>query len=1105
MISEDLRNRLSSLDAFLAAETDDIDEAIDRLSKFSDPESIRRRIALLIKASRYSEAHTVVDSYPTSSEWIEVAIRASIFADDPKMAKRLIIESDTLGDSSGTIRLRSIVSFADAVFAKHMSHFFEDMSQVSLYAISPAFQPQFQIAIDFLLPYCHATNTRQKLTSTLEREAMSLLLICLCLLGRSDETQQFLPILVRDGNIHPMLGHLMADEKLHPVNGFAEALVESNKNDFYSVLFGELIRFSELQESRVALLNLTALVSKAQTGEEKTAIFSALSTVSIYGDRDLTQEFENLNKSILDTQNPQHSLALSIHKIQIRKFDEAEKILEENPLPSDPRWLRALGQCYLEADKIDKGLKNLISSALSYKGEAWLLETSDIAIRNRWNSAAIDCLECVREYYPWNQKSRRNLVSLYSQENLNEKAILESEYLVLTNPNDQDLNVQLAYLYSRANRSSEGIEILDSLVKSNNTSVQILILLSSLLKQSDQQVRAFTILDKHKNEYWESKEFLMAYLESGYASGNDKKANDALIELNKLREKGEIDPKYFRLTSLDEIKGLFEESHKKSRKLEEEILRGRIPWTISAEASKKSIFFDWRVRTQDLKWHPEDKSNRANFSIYSTNCFGSLTSRDSSELREIELTEAVRDICVDYSALLTLYSLGQLELLFSNFDNVYIPEQYRANLQLDRQQIQPHQLSHLNGYRTILSLIDSRDISIASGDELESCLVVDEYSQDRINQNPPARPLKSLIEVLIDSGKLKTSQEDEVSKLSLQDDSEDAAAISLNEKIVVELHTLMTVYRENLLNLLAENFKVHITNSDLDEIKRDIRGFEFQENTLDSFNDLWEQLSGFSNLRFTSVPSSGPDHDSSHDGLALLALSNSKAKDIPLLADDRVLQTIIINEKGTPIDTAFGTDAFLKFLMRKNKIEIGTYAELICRLIKLRYKFILPEAEMLHALVTNYSGNVPGKEMVSVAQYLHDCMRDPGLFGGLESTDPPISMALKLYIKWATLSGEFLALVWTDESIDDERSENITKWVAQVMLPSVPVSINEQFHSNLSSNLVEVLFINTFIRVTLEPMHYRVPNSLRSLSKRLGISNLRHEQLISEVISRAAR
>ena len=86
-------------------------------------------------------------------------------------------------------------------------------------------------------------------------------------------------------------------------------------------------------------------------------------------------------------------------------------------------------------------------------------------------------------------------------------------------------------------------------------------------------------------------------------------------------------------------------------------------------------------------------------------------------------------------------------------------------------------------------------------------------------------------------------------------------------------------------------------------------------------------------------------------------------------------------------------------------------ADALLQLLNWRYRFILVPPDILKLLADRYRSHPPGAALRKIAIYVHDCMRDEGLFGGFETTDPPISMAMRLYQNWIQNVAEFLSLI----------------------------------------------------------------------------------------------
>jgi hypothetical protein len=295
---------------------------------------------------------------------------------------------------------------------------------------------------------------------------------------------------------------------------------------------------------------------------------------------------------------------------------------------------------------------------------------------------------------------------------------------------------------------------------------------------------------------------------------------------------------------------------------------------------------------------------------------------------------------------------------------------------------------------------------------------------------------------------------------------------------------------------------VSITDSDRESVESDVKTFEFQERALSALQDLWRIVDQGTGAEFVSISKEGTEED--EDGISLLALRLATERGVPLIADDRVLQAVVNNQRGSATNSAYGTADLLKRLFEDGSLDLESYAQSFLQLMRWRYKFLLPPAELLHFFARSYADAVPGFELTAVAQYLHDCMSDPGLLGGLESSTPPVSMALRLYISWHSTIGDFLGAVWTDDEIPESRAQAITAWVSKFMFPGVPISITEQFHPPMARNVREVAITSALIRATTNKVTPSVPKLLQQLASELGVSQRRLWQIYVEVINRVA-
>jgi hypothetical protein len=170
---------------------------------------------------------------------------------------------------------------------------------------------------------------------------------------------------------------------------------------------------------------------------------------------------------------------------------------------------------------------------------------------------------------------------------------------------------------------------------------------------------------------------------------------------------------------------------------------------------------------------------------------------------------------------------------------------------------------------------------------------------------------------------------------------------------------------------------------------------------------------------------------------ALLAMKLGR----PLLADDRFCQQGALNQSKNQLDAAFGSDALLAALVADGQLSTSQHVEHVLKLIRWRYKFVIPSASLLREMAFRYRDGLPGADLREVAVYVQDCMRDAGLYGGAEQVEPPISMAMKLFKAWCDAVAEFITTLWWDMRFTEEQAARLTRWATRYLLPAWPRSM----------------------------------------------------------------
>jgi hypothetical protein len=254
------------------------------------------------------------------------------------------------------------------------------------------------------------------------------------------------------------------------------------------------------------------------------------------------------------------------------------------------------------------------------------------------------------------------------------------------------------------------------------------------------------------------------------------------------------------------------------------------------------------------------------------------------------------------------------------------------------------------------------------------------------------------------------------------------------------------------------------------------------------------------NVRFAASTQKPNDEDGGPDkNTALAAIRFAQLHRLPLLADDRVSQSVVLNDDKSNATAAFGTDSVVLALVEAKELTPLEAAHLFLRLIEWRYRFLLVPPALMKALADQYRSHPPGVGMRQLATYVHDCMRDPGLFGGLEPTTPPISIAVRLYQSWIHNISELVMDLWTDDSIGDATAEEFTAWAMSEFLPSPPRTADERMQASVASLTPLTVLSRALIRGSGSKNFKRVNRGLRAIARALGINESQYVAYVAQV------
>ena len=538
--------------------------------------------------------------------------------------------------------------------------------------------------------------------------------------------------------------------------------------------------------------------------------------------------------------------------------------------------------------------------------------------------------------------------------------------------------------------------------------------------------------------------------------------------------------------------------------LHTEMLKGRAPWIWAESVLGNALYWGWRTRTQVMPWIFDDPANRARFSVYATNAFHPRSSgEDEPALLPLECPCQGTRVVADISSLFALHRLGLLDVAAGYFGEILVPAGYLPIVLEDSRKMIFHQRSRHSNLVRLSKGIEAGTITVRqeeSSHDVDIALA-DEYSEPDGHHYH----LVDLVEPVHNAGAITDADYKRLLNVCTKETTVDDAHPELVQfqRILVELSTLETIASMGLLDAVVQFYKVAITPNARLDVRQRLEAIQDQEETLSWHFDLWNQIRRDGRFKFirSSVPASmSAKRGDAKDHLSLLGCFAAQELGIPLLADDRVCQALALTNRPNVEHPSFGTDAFISALAESGQQDEAKAAECIRQLMQWRYRFVLPSAAILKALAAQYRMNPPGQALHEVAEYVHDCMRDTGLFGGPEKTALKDSMATRLYLRWVTTTADFLVEVWNDQSFTDESAKRLTDWSIHELLPSPPRVSQGRDRTRVSAFTARQLISQALIAATAFPLDGRSADGVKAIKEALTLSDDEYLRIVTELL-----
>lgn len=1088
------------------------DVALAKLEKINTPYAIRIRLAILANKNDLDGAFAIIDGRPRDLRWCDLAIPVFELKDRHNDALQLLAWAKEHDDQQKYPQC--VVRLASVLLVRALAKQQQDRNIIP-HDLSDDERNKINEVLNILQPVLDPLVTSGLVESELSATALNIVWQAHLFLEDRSQAEALARLLYTFTPVHLDIARAVINGHLECPPGLHERLRQDYPDNLDANSFAAAIQSINLGQHEEAFSEARKLIPLAITAEQKDTLGQIFQQIWQSLDGDSKLECEKIVKDLFDNNDSRLSAFNAACALRDKNPDKALVILDKSKSESSHYWLQLRANALLQKGKLNEAVDLFLNVSSKVSEPSLLHQTADLAFQAQRMTSSAECYERLLSVQPDNIMARGNLVSIYIHHLRDlEKASDHLRFLHETEPSNQTHTINLAICMAQLYRAEESLALYDETCRAENPDLRAVLGRAELYLSIGNPDAAIDSLQGFRVMFWDNVYFVQAYMQMAYASGNEDAAHEAFKRLNELRHAGVVDEKVFKMVQTDKAFEMIRQSRQEAKdtnqNLHLEMLKGKMPWTWAARVSRNAFFWDWRLRTQELDWVGDDPVGRANLCIYSTNSFHPLLSeQDDYALLPLECPPQGTRVVADISALITLHKLGLLEKTASYFGEILVPEGYLPTILDDGKRMVLHQRSLKQTAEEINKLVCTEKIAVCShkDDPALSMAVVDEHGDSKDHEYH----LIDLIQPVFAAELIDDDLYQRILKICTRPSGVDDknSALKQFQEIVVTLSTLETLGLFNLLSPVVRFFRIHITQESKAEIQQKLKEILVQESTRLSHYDLWNQIRN--NKHFKFVNHIMPEELQNKDGddknfIAFFAGFIAREENIPLLADDRVIQSLMLNERANVPQASFGTDAVIKALFSEDIITPSEAGMCFHRLMQWRYRFIIPSSAILKTFADRYRNNLPGQQLREIAEYVHDCMRDMGLFGGSElKTKLKEPMAMRLYLAWMTVIAEFLMQVWNDDSFSPDNARKLTEWCVREFLPSYPRVVQGDAKARVISLTPKLLFSNVLFTVTSFASGERAAEAIKTIKEALKISNGEYHRIVTDILNEIER
>lgn len=1007
-------------------------DGLSKLDGRSDVFATRRRIAILCDLDRHAEAMDMIRGATPHEKWVDKGLIAATQSGQWEEADRLL--SWAINEASPSIQRTCRLLFVESVLVQIVG----DQGLARSVELADTDRAKFDQAHDLLQPLLEVIWTLPRPSCERDFHVVRFGIELAIQRDAAADLERLVPVLAQRRPFDITLGILAVRGRVAPDVDWPHRLRTEGSSSFDRLYIAAALEGQSANTQPDAFQAALRLVQHAATDDERKRLHALLLELAQHLGESELKKVEEIAPALVHSDDRQARLWRLARELSAGRAEAVRDELADLEDRTDPLWLQLQGQCLLQQGDVSNAVKDLTAAALILDRIDVLESAIGLALGHQQWDQAIELLDRLLILRPADLRAKVGLATALHHRHHYERAAALLTELTDELPSEPEHAVNAAACLVQLGRPEEAVDVLKYACQRQNPPLDAVVGLAQLLVERDRPKEGFDLLRQHKERLWNRYEFVGVYWSIAFAAEEEREGHDAFVQMRTLQARGAAPSDIVVEKSLDDMVEFIKSGNERDREIASLILQGRAPWLMVADLLNEPAYRAWNQRTSDRLWLFEDPVNLASAAIYCTNGLSAVEFDGHRELARIESTEPGRPAVVDLSALITLQQLDLLDTAARFCSRLHVPDRYLFKMFTDSERLRPHQPSRQTVMSQLREALAARRVLVDTGESAR--LVLDEHYLD---DDAPADVyhLSDLLITLEQSGIVTDTELIQLRSVAHKpaSDPQHRVPIQLGDEIRVSVSTLSTLHSCGLLESVISHFRVFVSEEDSRAVHGEVMWFEGQTQLRAHHGNLWAFLRDCAHIE--RHPREGRDRDNHEEvpsGLSLDSLALASRLELPLIADDRCLQAIALNQRPRSPSSAFGTEQLLSTMVTHGYIDRDIHARSVRRLMDWRYRFLLPEVDLLVYWAKRSLKSPPGPDLLAVASYWHACLRDPGLFGGMESTQPPTTMALKYYQAVETTVGELLAGLWMDREIPEDRARQLTSWALHYLLPDAP-------------------------------------------------------------------